>query len=188
MAPHPLGYASCALSAGETTPKLAIMGWFGRKKNDRGASPAEPTAGSPDIELIDDLPTRATSTSLSGKDEARITTALGWLAEVQVDVDDAGSLGAAYDAALAGLDGAGATLSADELIEVFGVGLGEHVRRHTDFVWAQITDCYGSDLGLMGRYDDMVLVPHTMVGARALNRERGWIPGVAAHLVRIRRR
>ena len=164
------------------------MGWFSRKKSDGVASSDGPGASAAEIEVIEDLPTRPTSNPLTPVDEARIAAALRWTAEVQVDVDDAGSLGTAYDAALAGLDGSAATLSADELIEVFGVGLGEHLRRHTDFVWAQITDCYGSDLGLMGRYDDMVLVPHTMVGARALNRERGWIPGVAAHLVRIRRR
>ncbi|HOF64390.1 MAG TPA: DUF3806 domain-containing protein [Dermatophilaceae bacterium] len=153
------------------------MGWFTRKT--RSDVDETPTAG--EIEILDDVPTRPTSSPLGAAEQARIGAAVAWFGEAGVDLLDADSLGRAFDTAL------GHTPD-DEIIERFGVGVGEHLRHHTDFIWALVTDIYGTDLGLMGRYDDTVVVPHTLVGARVLNRERGWIPGVTAHLTRIRRR
>lgn len=153
------------------------MGWFTRKT--RTVEDTLPVPG--EVDILDEVPTRPSSAPLGAAEEARIAAALAWFGQAGVDVLDAQSLGRAFDAALG-------QSPDDELIERFGVGVGEHLRQHTDFVWALVTDIYGTDLGLMGRYDDTVVVPHTLVGARVLNRECGWIPGVTAHLTRIRQR
>ena len=47
---------------------------------------------------------------------------------------------------------------------------------------------YGTDLGLMGARDDMVIVPQNLVSARWLNHQTGWVPGVLGHLVTLRTR
>jgi len=74
----------------------------------------------------------------------------------------------------------------EAIVERYAIGIGEHLSRHTDLSWALVTDAFGTDLALAGGRDEFVVVPSNLVAARWLNQERGWIPGVVAHLVRVR--
>jgi hypothetical protein len=160
------------------------VGWFSRDK--AGAKPdaaAVPSAGSPA-----DVPERPSAQALTNAERTRIWSALATLEAAGVDVDDLTSLSTAYDAARTTWEGAAPNEREDSgaVVERFALGIGEHLNRHTDLTWSIVTDGFGTDLGLMGRRDDTVVVPHNLVGARWLNGERGWIPGVVAHLVRTR--
>ncbi|MEO8830322.1 hypothetical protein [Lapillicoccus sp.] len=45
---------------------------------------------------------------------------------------------------------------------------------------------FGTDLAVAGGPDELVVVPQNLIAARWVNFERGWLPGVVAHLVRVR--
>jgi hypothetical protein len=164
------------------------MGLFSRRKNDeRGAdaaTPPEPTSGQP-IELPEDG--RPVTTPLTEVERTRIATALDTLAAKGVDVDDLGAIGAAYDRAFDDArSGAGDT--ADVVVELFGIALGEHLARHSARGWAVVTDVFGTDLGVVAARADTVIVPHNLVSARWMRGETGWVPGVIGHLIRLQPR
>lgn len=176
------------------------MGWFSRDKRDAqpdaaaalGAGSGRWSSGgaaaSTWTESSAEAPERPAAQALTNAERTRIWSALASLEAAGVDIDDLTSLGTAYDSARVAWEGESPAGREDsgEVVERFALGIGEHLNRHTDLTWSIVTDGFGTDLGLMGRRDDTVVVPHNLVGARWLNGERGWIPGVVAHLVRTR--
>ena len=127
------------------------------------------------------------SAPLSEVERSRITRGLEALAARGIDVDDLAAVGAAYDLAHAEVR-SGDRQSAAEVVELFGVAIGEHLARHSARRWAVVTDVFGTDLGLMDARGDTVVVPHNLVSARWMRGETEWIPGVVGHLVALRPR
>jgi hypothetical protein len=167
------------------------MGLFSRKSKD---SPADETDASGDLPdpgdvLAGDFTGRPVSSPVGEEDRRRITAGLDRAAAAGVDVDDLESIGAHYDEAYRAFvaDPAGST-GPDVLVDTFAMAIGEHLARHSAREWAVVTDVFGTDLGLVAARAETVIVPHNLVGARWMRGETGWIPGVVAHLVRMRPR
>lgn len=160
------------------------MAWFSKKSRDAAApDDAGPVLEtSAEIDTDPDVVGRPQAKPLTEEDEQRIASALRALAERGVDVDDLSSIGAAHDLAFAEAR-SGNGQNAAEIVELFGVAIGEHLHRHSTFKWAIVTDAFGTDLGLAAARSETVVVPHNLVGARWMRRETGWIPGVVGHLV-----
>ncbi|HKX69153.1 MAG TPA: DUF3806 domain-containing protein [Intrasporangium sp.] len=166
------------------------MGLFSRRSREKrtGADGAPPEAAAgegPPVELPEDG--RPVSAPLSEAERSRIARGLAALAQRGIDVDDLGAVGAAYDLAFAEHRG-GAGQSAAEVVELFGIAIGEHLVRHSTRSWAVVTDVFGTDLGLRDARGETVIVPHNLVSARWMREETGWIPGVVGHLVTLRPR
>lgn len=51
-------------------------------------------------------------------------------------------------------------------IDVIAVAIGEHIRRATTLTWKDITDDYGTAIGLYGEAGHIVIVPQSMVAKR----------------------
>ena len=136
----------------------------------------------------DDIPLRPVIRRSGVEEQQRIATGRRALESEDVDIDDLGALGGAFDAALAGWLEAGRRHRAghEVIVERYAVGIGEHLARHTDLSWALVTDPFGTDLAVAGGRDDFVVVPANLVAARWLNQESGWVPGVVGHLVHLR--
>jgi hypothetical protein len=167
------------------------MGLFSRRSKEEragaGSTPlSEPeSVDGPVVELPEDG--RPVSTPLTEAERARIDRGLEALAARGVDVDDLAAIGAAYDRAFTEVrsdqrDGAA------ELVELFGIAIGEHLARHSVRRWEVVTDVFGTDLGLVDSRADTVVVPHNLVSARWMRGETGWIPAVVGHLVSLRPR
>lgn len=162
------------------------MGLFSRRtKEERaGAGPTpgpEPdSTGGPVVELPEDG--RPVSKPLTEGERARIDRGVETLAARGIDVDDLAAIGAAYDRAFTEVR-SGQGDGAAELVELFGIAIGEHLARHSDRRWAVVTDVFGTDLGLVNARADTVVVPHNLVSARWMRGETGWMPGVVGHLV-----
>jgi hypothetical protein len=151
------------------------MGLFRRKRT-------EPTLPEPSLsEPADDTPAESITASPLGPNErARIETALARLAADGVDVDDLDSLGAAFDAAL--------DRGAFDQVPVLAVGVGEYLSRHAELRWAVVRDAFGSDLGLEGVRRRLHVVPESLLTARWMRHEQGWLPKAVAHLADTSRR
>jgi hypothetical protein len=174
------------------------MGLFSRKNKGDDEPASDPTtagdAGEPgepgDDALASDFTGRPVTAPLGEAERGRLDAALAHAAEAGVDVDDLASIGTHYDdayrrwAASGGADGDGS----DVIVDTFATAIGEHLARHSAREWAVVTDVFGTDIGLVAARADTVVVPHNLVGARWMRGETGWIPGVVAHLVRIRPR
>ena len=168
------------------------MAWFSRNKDEPSArveAPAEtrgPEAQSD--EPTPELPLRPVIRRLGVEEQQRIARGRTALEEAGIDVGDLDALGRAFDAAMTGwLDTPVRQREGhDAIVERFAIGVGEHLDRHTDLSWALVTDAFGTDLAVAGGRDDFVVVPSNLVAARWLNEERGWLPGVVGHLVRVR--
>ncbi|MCA1781290.1 MAG: DUF3806 domain-containing protein [Dermatophilaceae bacterium] len=148
------------------------MGLFRRDKGDRDAADSAP--------VVDDgsgvEPLEAISAAPLGPDErARIEAGLAALTTAGIDVDDLGSLSAGFDAAVDRGDAS--------MLPVLAVGVGEHLHRHALLRWAVVTDAFGRDLGLEGRRRDLHIVPDSLLSARWMRREKGWLEGALRHLV-----
>ena len=102
--------------------------------------------------------------------------------------DDLDAIGAAFDAALERWLSARKEERENErdLVELFGIAVGDHLDSVTDLSWSKVTDAFGTDLAVAGGKDEFVVVPGNLVAARWMNAETGWLPGVVAHLVRVR--
>ncbi len=174
------------------------MAWFSRRSKDEpgadpGRSAAGPPAGGPPagghlLELSDDTVTRPVAKPLTEAETTRIAASLDELDRRGVDVDDLTSIGAAYDAACTSRVGTDPDNDAKHVCEVFAIAIGEHLQRHSTLSWAVVSDMFGTDLGLAGSRSETVVVPHNLVSARWMRRERGWIPGVVGHLLRLNAR
>lgn len=116
---------------------------------------------------------------------ARVEAGLAALAAEGVDVDDLASLSASLDRALTAWEAEPGS-NHGAVVERYGIGIGEHLARHTDLAWALVTDAFGTDLGVAA--GDFVVVPSNLVAVRWMRRERGWVPGVVGHLVQLRSR
>ena len=151
------------------------MGLFRRSR-------PQPTPPPEELETTaDETPAEEiTANGLGPAERARIDDALARLAAAGVDVDDVDALGAAFDAALDRGD-------ADALPDL-AVGVGEHLSRHADLRWAIITDSFGRDLGLEGLRRGLHVVPESLLTARWMRREKGWLPRAVAHLADTSRR
>lgn len=126
------------------------------------------SAGSEPVEAISAAP-------LGEAERARIETSLAELEAAGVDVDDLAALGAAFDAAVDRDD--------SSVLPVLAVGVGEHLHRHAELHWAVVTDSFGRDLGLQGHRRDMHVVPDSLLSARWMRRERGWLERTVRHLI-----
>lgn len=162
------------------------MPWYSRKHG-RPSSPPEASPeppAEPDTQVV----LRPVIARLGAEERERIARGHAALEADGVDIDDLASLGAAFDAALTGwLDARKRHReSHDAIVERFAIGIGEHLARHTDLAWSLVTDAFGTDLAVAGGRDEFVVVPSNLVAVRWLNGERGWVPGVVGHLVRVR--
>lgn len=124
-------------------------------------------AGSEPVEGISASP-------LGPAERERIEVGLARLQEGGIDVDDLAALSAAFDAAVDAGDAS--------VLRLLAVGVGEHLHRHALLRWAVITDAFGRDLGLEGRRRDLHVVPDSLLSARWMRREKGWLEGVVRHL------
>jgi hypothetical protein len=163
------------------------MGLFSRRHNDEDVEPtAEATTREPapaDDVVDDGRPERPDSEPIGEQERARIDAALTRMSDAGWDVDDLQSIATAYDQAF----GSEATASPgrDDVVEVVGLAIGEHLVRHGRMDWKLVTDAFGTDLGVVARRRDVSIIPTTIVATRWINGERGWIPGVVGHLVRL---
>ena len=163
------------------------MAWFSKKSKDDPESPPDAVSSGSDDSLVSEGHTgRPVSRALEPAERARIETASGRLAELAVDVDDLLSIGSAYDTAFSGWQADPESVDSGEIVDLFGLAIGEHLARNSARQWAVVTDVFGTDLGLVAAQADTVIVPHNIVSARWMRRERGWIPGVVSHLVQLR--
>lgn len=165
------------------------MAWFSKKGKDGSEPPSDVESSGSDDSLVAEGHTgRPVSRPLEPVDQARIDAACHRLIELGVDVDDLAAIGAAYDAAFSDWQADPGSADAGEIVELFGTAIGEHLARHSVRQWAVVTDVFGTDLGLVAARAETVIVPHNIVSARWMRRERGWIPGVVSHLVQLRPR
>ena len=151
------------------------MGLFRRARPERTAVP-EPSVPTDDPTPAEEI----TASGLGSAERTRIDQALARLSADGVDVDDLDSLGAAFDAALDRGD--------VDAVPDLAAGVGEYLDRHADLRWAIITDAFGRDLGLEGLRRDLHVVPESLLTARWLRRERGWLPQAVSHLADTSRR
>lgn len=115
-----------------------------------------------------------TATPIGPAEQERIAAALAELARTGVDVDDLASLSAAYDAALDRED--------SSVLPILAVGVGEHLHRHARFRWAVVSDSFGRDLGVQGSRRALHVIPDSLLTARWMRRERGWLERTVRHL------
>jgi hypothetical protein len=149
------------------------MGLFRRDKADApDPAPVRPPGDSaPDVDEPVDAVTAA---PLGPAERERIDAALAALTQSGVDVDDLASLSAAFDAAIDRDD--------PSTLPILAVGVGEHLHRHAQFGWAVVTDSFGRDLGLQGSRRALHVVPDSLLTARWMRRERGWLERAVRHL------
>jgi hypothetical protein len=139
-------------------------------------------------ELETEPPLRPVIERLGVEEQQRVAAGRAALERAGIDVDDLAALGAAYDAALTAWLSArkGGREDERDIVERFAIGVGEHLHRNTDLSWSRVTDAFGTDLAVAGGRDDFVVVPGNLVAARWMTGASGWVPGVVAHLVRVR--
>lgn len=107
---------------------------------------------------------------------------LGEAAEIGMDVADVVSIEARYDEVVHAIErGEAPEGTAEELIDVAGIALGEHLRQATGTRWAIFVDGDGSGLCLWeGPPEHRTLFPQATVANRVQRRETGWIRAFAA--------
>lgn len=173
------------------------MAWFRRKGSEGAPDPARPPAvvqrELPDAgdALDPELPIRPITEVVPPEQQQRVATGVAAVEAEGVDIDDLASIGAGFDAALSGwMATPEATRTGhDQIVERYAMAIGEHLARHTDLEWQIVTDVFGTDLSVAGGFGGtFVVVPTTLVAARWMRREPGWIPGVVGHLVATRAR
>lgn len=131
-------------------------------------------------EELDEPAESITATPLDAASRERVAAGLTTLSEIGVDVDDLTSLSEAFDAALDRGD--------SDLLTTLAIGVGEHLARHGAMRWAIVTDSFGRDLGLEGRRRNLHVIPESLLTARWMRQERGWLAGAVAHLADINTR
>ncbi len=162
------------------------MAWFSRKGP---GSEAQVTTAPDAVEEVDpELPLRPKIERIGVEEQQRIASGRAAIEASGLDVDDLAAMGAVFDSDLAGWLDVRKSKRGDEkdLVDKFAVAIGDHLARHTDLQWARVTDAFGTDLAVAGGSDEFVVVPQNLVAARWMNSESGWLPGVVAHLVRVR--
>lgn len=160
------------------------MAWFSRKeRSDEVGDPASEVEDAPVEPIL-----RPHIERLGVEEQQRVARGRTALEGAGIDVDDLTALGAAYDASVAAYQSGGKSEREDEreIVERFSIAIGDHLHRNTDLSWSRVTDAFGTDLAVAGGKDEFVVVPGNLVAARWMNAETGWLPGVLAHLVRVR--
>ena len=175
------------------------MGFFSRRSKEEraGADDAPRRAGTeddatggvaagpgPTVELVDGRPV---SSPLTSAERTRIAHGLEALRGQGIEIDDLAALDEAYDRAFSAYR-SGVGQDPADVVETFGIAIGEYLARHSHRDWAVVTDVFGTDLGLVDARADTVIVPHNIVSARWMRGETRWIPGVVEHLVSLRPR
>ncbi|MBK8756192.1 MAG: DUF3806 domain-containing protein [Actinomycetales bacterium] len=182
------------------------MGWFSKSNRSEPDAPRAadiPSDGVTDVisdvathsvsdGAADDdpLPARPQWRALTGDQRAALDAEVAAVAARGADHTDLQALGRALDAAMDAWYAVPERNREDytAVTHRWGVALGAYLAGATDLQWGMVTDVYGTDLGLMGARDDMVIVPQNLVSARWLNHQTGWVPGVLGHLVTLRTR
>lgn len=172
------------------------MAWFSKKSKDETAEPNDGsgpggsivTAPDDDGLVAEGHTGRPVSRALNAAERERVAATLAQLTERGVDVDDLDSIGLAYDTAFSVWASDPEAQDSGQVIELVGTAIGEHLARHSAREWAVVTDVFGTDLGLVAASAETVIVPHNIVSARWMRRDRGWVPAVVRHLVLIRPR
>ena len=170
------------------------MGLFSKRKDDTPeAAEATPSRyPAADESLIDDAgmgPLRPRDRRLRDEEEARVAKGLAALQAESIDVDDLDALGAAFDAELTAWRDVSRRKRPDHdgIVEMFAIGVGEHLTRTTDLRWRVVTDVFGTDLAVTDQKEgDFVVVPQNLVAARWMRGETGWLPGVVRHIITVR--
>lgn len=78
---------------------------------------------------------------------------------------------------------AGQDVPGEDVVAV-AFAIGDHLTRH-GYRWALVSDPFGTDLGLEALRGRTTLVPHSLVAARWMRGDHGWVTGVVTHLIRI---
>ena len=153
-----------------------------RRKESEGEQPSTQVDAA-DAHVVDssaDVVEEITAGPLGEAERDRVAAALAALAARDIDVDDLASLSAAFDAAVDQDDHA--------IIADLAIGVGEFLDRHGTMRWAMVHDSFGTDLGLEGRRRDLHVVPDSLLAARWMRREKGWLIDAVGHLADINRR
>ncbi len=161
------------------------MAWFSRKER---PADVNDSASEVDDDIAEEPLLRPRIERLGVEEQQRVARGRTALERAGVDVDDLVALGAAYDTAVTAYQNGRKSEREDEreIVEQFSIAIGDHLHRNTDLSWSRVTDAFGTDLAVAGGKDEFVVVPGNLVAARWMNAERGWLPGVVGHLVRVR--
>jgi hypothetical protein len=161
------------------------VAWFSRKER---PADVNDSASEVDDDIAEEPLLRPRIERLGVEEQQRVARGRTALERAGVDVDDLVALGAAYDTAVTAYQNGRKSEREDEreIVEQFSIAIGDHLHRNTDLSWSRVTDAFGTDLAVAGGKDEFVVVPGNLVAARWMNAERGWLPGVVGHLVRVR--
>lgn len=114
----------------------------------------------------------------TAEEEAELEAARTRYSSRGIDPTDLASIAAAYEQAL---DEAGHEGSASECVTVLATAIGDHLTGH-GYRWVVSTDPFGTDLAVEPPRRKVPVVVHTLVAVRWMQRERGWVEPVVAHL------
>jgi len=102
-----------------------------------------------------------------------------------VDVADGGQLSACFDTMLNSWECRSETERADpnELINVIGIGLGEHLVCRAGLQWVVATDEAGTELAVRGQSGSVIIYPTNVVAKRWVAGERAFLGRFADDVV-----
>jgi hypothetical protein len=135
----------------------------------------------------DDDPVQAVDTITSRRptpeEEATLDAARAQYADRGIDPADLPSIAAAYEAALA----EAGDEDPSECVAVLSTAIGDHLTGH-GYRWVVSTDPFGTDLAVEPPRRPVPVVVRTLVAARWMARDTGWVEPVVSHLARAGRR
>ncbi len=135
----------------------------------------------------DDDPVQAVDTITSRRptpeEEARLDAARERYAERGIDPADLASIAAAYETALAEVGDE----DPSDCVAVLSTAIGDHLTGH-GYRWVVSTDPFGTDLAVEPPRRPVPVVVGTLVAARWMARDSGWVEPVVSHLARAGRR
>lgn len=164
---------------------MGLLDRLRRRDDDPDGDPAtaDPLPPAPaDEDAVEEVGTRPlTPEELSALDARRAR-----YPELGIDPADLASVAAAYERALDSADAPGGTSS--DLVAVLATAVGDHLVAAGGYRWVLSTDPFGTDLAVEPPRKGVPVVVGTLLAVRWMQRERGWLAGVAEHLVRAGRR
>ena len=111
---------------------------------------------------------------------------LSILRDLQVDILDAKSIESCYNQMLDEWLATAGEGRADpnSLINIIGIGLGEHLVQLTAMAWVVASDSEGAELAVRGSEGGWLVYPANFVAKRWVERERGdFIPAFAKEII-----
>ncbi|MGL5927773.1 MAG: DUF3806 domain-containing protein, partial [Dermatophilaceae bacterium] len=161
---------------------MGILDRLRRRDDDRasatvGGAPS-PTA---DEEPVEEVRTRR----LAPDEESTLAAHRARYPQLGIDPADLGSLAAAYERALDDAEGGRA---ASDAVGVLATAVGDHLVAVAGYRWVMSSDPFGTDLAVEPPGRGVPVVVRTLVAVRWMQRQRGWLVGVAEHLTRAGRR